>query len=553
MTTARIKQIMRTIFLSVVVCLLITGCLEFKSINQPSSILPGEDFTVFIEATVESDNEGVSEPYFGICLPNGWTIPGDSILCTGVYSGAIVYDSDLAIEQEDLSPAPEGYYWWVGDGNEVLSPVYGTAYSEIQIQTSGQLGLFSIDYMLGNSRDGLNQQRSNGHLIEAVVADVHAPRGLQAVVEGESVHLSWDAPHDSEGLVGYIIYRDEEVISESFVTETSYIEEAPSGGFHSYKVATFYSNGEVYFGAAVECYVFLRAGGSGTEHDPFLIATARQLIELVKHPDFMDQNFRLVSDIDLDPNLPGRKVFAGAVIVPDISDVQAGFQGSFFTGVFDGDGYTVSNLTIEGGSYLGLFGALGPEAQVIDVNVVNVDVVGNGWNIGAIAGYNSGTVQDCYSSGLVMGYSDVGGLVGSNDNGQIIDSHSTADVVGIEYVGGMVGSQLAYDFGEASLDSSNAAGSVFGWHWVGGLVGFNQGTVNRCSASSFVDGSSFLGGLAGYNDNTGLLSNCYTCSYSSRSRHGRWPCRRQYGQHPLHVQYWRSHWCKPRGWIGGHL
>jgi len=286
----------------------------------------------------------------------------------------------------------------------------------------------------------------------------------------------------------------------------------PSGGLHTYKVAAFYSNGEVYFAAPVECYVFLRAGGSGTVRDPFLIATAGQLIALAQHPNLMDQHFRLVRDIDLDPNLPGRQIFDRAVIAPDTSDMDEGFQGSAFTGTFDGSDHTVSNLTIEGGSYLGLFGAVGPEAKVVDLNVVNIDVIGYGWNIGAIAGYSSGTVQDCYSNGLVMGHSDVGGLVGSNNSAYIINSHSDTDVVGIEYVGGLVGSHLSDYSDEAAVYSSNAMGSVFGWQWVGGLVGFNQGTVSKCSSSSFINGSSFLGGLVGYNDITGLLSNCYSSS-----------------------------------------
>jgi hypothetical protein len=354
----------------------------------------------------------------------------------------------------------------------------------------------------------LNQQRSNGHGVN-VLADTRRPGGLQAVVEGELVHLSWDAPHDSEGLVGYIIYRDDEVISDSFITETSYVEGAPSGGFYNYKVAAFYSNGEINFGAVVECQVFLRAGGLGTAQDPFLIATAHQLIELVLHPDLMDQHFRLVSDIDLDPNLPGRKVFTGAVIGPDISPMRDGFQGHLFSGVFDGGGHTIRNLTIEGHSYLGLFGALGAAAQVIHVNVVNVDVTGNGWNIGALAGTNEGTVQACYSSGLVMGYSDVGGLVGVNGSAHIIDSSSDADVVGIESVGGLVGSQLSDYSDEAAVRGSNATGSVFGWQWVGGLVGFNQGTVSTCSSDSFINGASSVGGLVGYNAGTGFLTDAF--------------------------------------------
>jgi len=517
MKTASNSQVLRTIPLLVAACVILSGFTEFQSVVQPAAVFPGETFTVSVETTIAPTRRRgfyereYTEPYLGICLPQGWTIPGDTIPCAGVYDATIVYDFNLALEQESLSPAPEGYYWWVGVGEEEESegsPEGGSVYSEVQIQTDGQTGRFYLDYMLGNSSDGLNQQRSNGHLVE-VIGNLLAPTGLQAIVEGESVHLNWRAPHNSEGLVGYIIYRDEEVINESFVTETSYIEAAPSGGLHRYKVAAFYSNGEVYFAAPIECYVFLRAGGSGTAQDPFLIATAGQLIALAQHPNLMDQHFRLVSDIDLDPNLAGRQIFDRAVIAPDISDMDDGFQGSAFTGTFDGSNHTVSNLTIEGDSYLGLFGAVGPEAQVIDVNVVNVDVTGNGWNIGAIAGTNGGTVQECYSSGLVVGYSDVGGLVGSNYNAHIINSSSDTDVAGIEYVGGLVGSQLVNDSDEGAVYSSNATGSVFGWHWVGGLVGFNEGTVSKCSSDSFINGSSFVGGLVGYNADTGFLADAY--------------------------------------------
>jgi hypothetical protein len=484
--------------------------MTFQSVVQPRMVTADESFTVVLETMIGTHGSGWGYegwentfPYLGICLPQGWTIPNDRITCTGAYGASIRYDAALSLEQEAVSPAPAGYVWWVGRG-DVEAESVGSVAIDIHIQTNGQVGLFSLDYMSGNARDGVNQQRSNGHTIE-VGGHARSPGGLQATVEEESVHLTWRAPHNIEGLVGYVIYRDETVISSSFLAETSYVEPAPSGGLHRYKVAAFYSDGEVYFTASVECYVFLRAGGSGTARDPYLIATARQLMALDQHPSLMDQHFQLISDIDLDPNLPGRRIFPRAVISPDISETQEDFQGTPFTGTFDGNGHTISNLAIEGDSYLGLFGALGRGAQVMDVNIVNADVTGNGWHIGAIAGTNGGTVQDCYSSGLVTGYSDVGGLVGSNYLGYITNSCSDTDVVGIEYVGGLVGSS-----NEAAVYSSNAMGSVFGWHWVGGLVGFNQGTVSKCSSSSFINGSSFLGGLVGYNGSPGVLSNCHS-------------------------------------------
>ena len=51
------------------------------------------------------------------------------------------------------------------------------------------------------------------------------------------------------------------------------------------------------------------SGGSGMMDDPYQIATAADLIALGETPDDYDKHFILTADIDLDPNLPGRKVF----------------------------------------------------------------------------------------------------------------------------------------------------------------------------------------------------------------------------------------------------
>ena len=44
------------------------------------------------------------------------------------------------------------------------------------------------------------------------------------------------------------------------------------------------------------------------------------------------KHFILTADIDLDPNLPGNRVFDDAVIAPDMDATEAGFQGPAFTG-----------------------------------------------------------------------------------------------------------------------------------------------------------------------------------------------------------------------------
>ncbi|MFC1795304.1 hypothetical protein ACFL3Q_17175 [Planctomycetota bacterium] len=155
------------------------------------------------------------------------------------------------------------------------------------------------------------------------------------------------------------------------------------------------------------------SGGTGESNDPYQIATAEDLILLGETPEDYDKNFILTADIDLDPNFPGRKVFDRAVIAPDTNDVERGFQGTSFIGVFDGNSHTISNITIRGGSYLGLFGRLKLkyEASISNLGLEAMDVSGTG--------------------------DYVGGLVGLADNVSIISSYSTGMVYGGKYVGGL--------------------------------------------------------------------------------------------------------------------
>ncbi|MCK4653711.1 MAG: right-handed parallel beta-helix repeat-containing protein, partial [Candidatus Cloacimonetes bacterium] len=224
-------------FSAYLLVILLSGCVWFESVDQPASALPGEIIIVSIDVTTAG---GSSAPLFGVCLPNGWTIPGNSFPCTGVYNERIYYDRLVSFEQESASPAPEGYYWWAGAGAAVATNS-GSVYGQFEIQTDNQLELFSIDYMLGNSSYGVNQERSNNHLIRIV--DEYTPVGLQAIAEGNSVVLNWEAPFVYEGLLGYNIYRDEQTINTTIVVDTTFTDENPLEGIHYYAVSSLYDDG----------------------------------------------------------------------------------------------------------------------------------------------------------------------------------------------------------------------------------------------------------------------------------------------------------------------
>ena len=462
----------------------LTGCLEFESVEQPSSVLPDEVFTVFIEVTREDWDVDV-KPYFGIRLPNGWTVPGDAIPCTGAYSGTIIYDSDLALEQESLSPSPEEYTWWVGAGDTDESE-HGSAYAEVQIQTDHQAGRFSLDYMVGIE---LNEDRSDEHLIELV--DEVTPREPQAVVQGNTISLSWRAAFVSEGLIGYDVYRDGQIINTDLVVDTVYIDENPTQGLTYYTISSLYDNGDVYL-MPYEISVLVFSGGTGDPNDPYRITAPVQLasFSIADFPYLLDKCFVLGNDLDLDPNLPGGQVFDRAVIAPDISELRDDFRGTAFTGTFDGSGFRISNLTIVGQDHLGLIGAIHDGSQVLNLGIVDASVFGTGSGIGILAGDNGGYVSHCYSTGSVGGNKSVGGLLGGNES-TVSYCYSTGLVSGDELVGGLVGNN------GGAIDNCYSTGSVSGVESVGGLVGTSYGDVSHSFWDVETSGQTQSGGGVG--------------------------------------------------------
>ena len=247
-------------------------------------------------------------------------------------------------------------------------------------------------------------------------------------------------------------------------------------------------------------------GGTGEPNNPFQIATAENLILLGETPEDYDKHFVLTAEIDLDPNLPGRKVFDKAVIAPETNDTELRFQGTPFKGVFNGNGHVISNLHIQGSGYLGLFGCLDYGAKIFALGLDDVDINGTGEFIGGLVGSHSGSITSCYSTGKVSGREDVGGLVCGN-YGDIEMCYSTTNVSGNDSVGGLVGFNTQRS---GSISLSFNTGTVTGDGNVGGLVGCNYGPVINCYSHSVVNGRIDVGGLAGLNLIGGRIRNCYS-------------------------------------------
>jgi hypothetical protein len=244
-------------------------------------------------------------------------------------------------------------------------------------------------------------------------------------------------------------------------------------------------------------------GGSGDPFNPYRIATAEDLIQLGENPDDYDKDFILTADIDMDPNLPGRKVFDKAVIAPNTGSYST-FYGTAFTGVFDGEDHTISNLTINGENSLGLFGKLGPGGEISNLGLIAVDVNGINDYAGGLAAYNEGTIMASYSIGSVSCDDYVGGLVGQNSN-RIIACYSSGTVSGDNYIGGLAGQNsnaLVSNCYSTCIASGNTA--------IGGLVGDNSTSIIRnCYSIGAVSGRTQVGGLCGMHISSGTVINCF--------------------------------------------
>lgn len=104
-----------------------------------------------------------------------------------------------------------------------------------------------------------------------------------------------------------------------------------------------------------------------------------------------------------------------------------------FTGSFDGQGHTISNLYIyrdvswtdTTGYYIGLFATIGNGGTVENLHLADVDITStNGNDVGALAGGLAGTATNISATGSVTGHSRVGGLVGVHTSAESFPNSS---------------------------------------------------------------------------------------------------------------------------------
>jgi len=293
-------------------------------------------------------------------------------------------------------------------------------------------------------------------------------------------------------------------------------------------------------------------GGAGTQGDPYVIAEPNHIQLLSNTTGDWGKHFIMNADIDL----------------VDYNEVNLNTIGNsidHFTGVFDGNSHSISNLTLDTSQhYLALFGYVDdPNAVIKNVNLVDPNIqAGSGQSIGTLIGQiDDGTVDNCHVTGAnvsgseriggLIGFSfvnvsncstvanvsgswDVGGLIGQSDRGTVSNCFSSVNVrTSNNSAGGLVGvniyTPVSNCYSTGTVNGQGAAGGLIGGNlngsisycysncavkgtasYAGGLIGINMGSVTSCFAASNVTGDKEVGGLLGRSTDSRTIINCYS-------------------------------------------
>ncbi len=184
-----------------------------------------------------------------------------------------------------------------------------------------------------------------------------------------------------------------------------------------------------------------------------------------------------------------------------------------FAGSFDGNGKTISNLTIDGSAKVGLFGAL-DGATVEAISFKNAQVKSTGGYVGVLAGQVTGacSISSITVDGASVASSDLyaGVLIGSisGDTNTVKVSGITINNSSVDSEANYSGAVCGYADGNAEISAIEINGfTANGASYVGGVCGLANGSVSFADvnvANAKLSGVSEISGIAGSNERASI-------------------------------------------------
>lgn len=258
-------------------------------------------------------------------------------------------------------------------------------------------------------------------------------------------------------------------------------------------------------------------GGTGAASNPYLIATAGDLLQIKSAPK---ASYRLVADID-----------CGGVTLPTVDE---------FSGTLDGDGHTVSNITVYSSGKAAFFNDCS-KATIKNINFYNYNLHLSGSSEAAVIAYMSlggtfdnihirrlnvdgdsfsgsfspivarawtGTnISECEVSGasiVLPSAAGVSGIVGDMRTGSSVSASAfSGSITAANNVGGIVVSTTT---GDETITNCHVDADLKAQHSIGGIVAFlDRSKVTKCYVEGTLEATNpskwtkslSVGGIAG--------------------------------------------------------
>lgn len=248
---------------------------------------------------------------------------------------------------------------------------------------------------------------------------------------------------------------------------------------------------DVVLSGNITDYIFMKPSGDGSKDNPYCITNEEEFFFMEKEPS------------------------AYYILTNNITLTSGFFKDIAFSGYFDGNGYTLSNIYSDS-SYSGLFGKT-ENASIRNLNLKDVYIRGNVTS-GGLVGYAVNTkIENVSVEGTIINNGGIsGGITGFADNstisycgfkGKIINISSELNqdcLLPFTLVGGVVGENKSTIDNTFSICDFDGDSDFIG----GGFVGRNFGTItNSYAVGKLLTNSVLFSGFS--QTNSGVIDTCY--------------------------------------------
>lgn len=245
---------------------------------------------------------------------------------------------------------------------------------------------------------------------------------------------------------------------------------------------------------------FDMSSGDGMEDSPYVITEPRHLMNLGVLTE-TGKYFEQTEDINL-TNVKYTPV-------------------SSFVNTFDGNGHTISGLTISSGDNVGIFAMINETGVVKNIVLSDVNITAGSY-VGSLAAQSKGIVENCKVESGVISASGayVGGLIGDLPSGDgttsfkiekcINKANVSSTFSGDALVGGVIGCFNKVTDGKVLKCANYGNVTAINGKLVGGIIGrsFNNPNMEACYNKGDVSGNEVVGGIIGQG-NVIKIKNCY--------------------------------------------